>query len=166
MPESPTVFDSDIQLWFRGHVEAGAEILDVGPGIGKYARLLRAGHPNLDAVEIFAPYVEMFGLRALYRSVFIGDVRTFDLTPYSMVIIGDVLEHLSIGDARAVLARCRRALVQVPYLYPQGTIYDNPAETHLQPDLTEKVMAERYPELTPLFVYQGVLGVYTKGFGG
>jgi hypothetical protein len=41
--------------------------LDVGLGRGKYGALLRErGYRSIDAVEIYGPYIESFGLSTIY----------------------------------------------------------------------------------------------------
>lgn len=114
-------------------------VLDIGPGAGTYVDLL-GGMPGmvLDAVEIFAPYVDRFDLLAKYRKVTVADVRTYDWdTVYDYVIFGDVLEHMVKNDALKVwdLARshARKAVIlSCPVFgYPQGELEGNIHETHL-----------------------------------
>lgn len=141
-------------------------ILDVGPGCGVWAELLRSIFTRIDALEIFAPYIETYGLRMKYRHVMVGDVRTFAaFTDYRAVILGDVLEHLSVTDAQAVLARIKSAkalaLISVPWTYAQGSWGGNDAEAHLQDDLTPSIMEARYPGLRSIF-NGGRIGVYCQ----
>jgi hypothetical protein len=133
-------------------------ILDVGAGQGKY-RVLLSEYEYVYAVEVFEPYVEDNRLRDLYFNVFVEDIRDFvdnhgpsficDL----VVVMGDVLEHLTRDDAREVLAKLRQhnaeeIIVVVPYEYPQGEEDGNVHQEHLQDDLTVELMAREYPELT------------------
>lgn len=134
---------------------ATATILDVGAGQGKYARLL--AEFTCDAVEAWQPTVDEWMLHQFYRTVFVEDV--FDLVlddrwnelRYDVIIFGDVLEHLTVTQARVVLdhalARASEVIVVVPYLYAQGAEHGNDFQRHLQPDLTPEVVASRYPEL-------------------
>jgi len=116
-----------------------ATILDVGPGLGTYANLLRGITPDAtwSCVEVHEPYVEMFSLRQKYDIIYICDIRNFAWPQrYDVVILGDVLEHLRLADARSVWASARahaRSLVlSIPIVeYPQGMSYDNVHETHL-----------------------------------
>jgi len=115
-------------------------LLDVGPGAGTYANLLSALIPGArwSCVEIYEPYVEMFGLRRKYHDVHVQDIRSFPwLRHYDVVILGDVLEHLSLGDALAVWRRARLnaayIVLSIPIVeYPQGPEYGNVHETHRQ----------------------------------
>ncbi len=160
MPYSKNTFDAAVRYWVLCNVKRDAKILDVGPGVGKWGRVLGEVHPGIDAVEVFEPYVRKYKLRDVYREVFIQDVRDFPVEDYDLVILGDMLEHLSIPDAKLLLHRCKRAIIQVPFLYVQDVIENNPYEIHLQEDLTTGVMEERYPELKELFPARDGVGVY------
>lgn len=139
--------------WIKANTTPESSILDVGASDGKWRTLLPE-YPNMDAVEIFEPYVEWNRLREIYREVFIGDIRTFEYDYYDMVIIGDVLEHMTVEEAQKVLAytrgHCGLCLVALPFLYPQDEVNGNVHEIHVQADLTPDVIRERYPELDPL----------------
>lgn len=138
--------------------------LDVGPGRGTYRTLLRQrGYLRMDAVEIYGPYIEAFGLRDLYDHVYAEDIRTFAYTWYDVVIFGDVLEHLTASDAARVVdfARSHSGLIiaAVPYLRPQiGSQLDGSGD-HRQPDLTRAVFIERYPGFS-LLVDDDETGVF------
>jgi hypothetical protein len=114
-------------------------LLDVGPGQGTYSDLLRGVTPGAtwSCVEIFAPYVEIFELRRKYDVVHVADIRSFSWPcQYDVVILGDVLEHLTLADARQVWgsarAHARHVVLSIPIVeYPQGVHYDNIHETHL-----------------------------------
>lgn len=138
-----------VQGWIYSHLDFGAQILDVGAGWGKYRDLL-PDFENMDACEIWEPYVESERLRERYRQVYtvhVADMHPGLMARYDAVIFGDVLEHLKQQDAYDVLDRCFQALVIVPFLYEQGPEQGNPHEAHLQPDLTMAVVEQRYPML-------------------
>ena len=133
-------------------------IIDVGAGQGKY-RVLLTEYEAVDAVEVFEPYVEQNNLRALYRDVYVNDVTKWIDSPYcwehvrdAVVIMGDVLEHLTYDDAYRVMCYlctwAREIIVVVPYEYPQGEEDGNVHQEHLQDDLTVDIMAKAYPQLT------------------
>ncbi len=170
MPASYTRYDVLIRAVVRALFAGTAEILDVGPGKGKYSGLLFGQYPNLDCIEIFAPYVKKFNLRKKYRRVYVADIRTFVLPrPYDLVILGDVLEHLSVDEAQALIGRLDKAgsfiIVTVPFGYEQDPVNGNEYERHLQPDLTAEVMAARYPSLKACVTDQ-TMGVYVSGIYG
>lgn len=141
-------------------------ILDVGAGWGKYKMLLR--EYEMDAVEIWEPYVLENNLWSMYEKVYVDDVcslepRVFD--DYDVVIFGDVLEHIERDKARRLLldlvGRVKEVYVAVPYRYPQGVVDGNEYEIHLQDDLTPRLMTSAYPMLKRLFERDGK-AVYIK----
>lgn len=149
MPYSYTLYKEEVKQHFLEKLVKRIRILDVGPGCGTYSHLLKEYFPNMDAIEIFENYVEQFDLRSKYEKVMIGDIREFDFKDYDYIIMGDVLEHLNVKDAQAILKKVHDldilCMVAVPYNYEQGTYMDNVHETHLQPDLTPEIFAQRYP---------------------
>jgi len=146
-------------------------ILDVGAGQGKY-RVLLADYPQMDAIEIFEPYIEEHRLHELYDTVYIGDaayvVTQFpDGTHWDVVIFGDVLEHLDLERAQQMLLDfervCTEYYVIVPYDYPQGEEDGNIHQRHLQDTLTPAKMVFQYPQLSLVAVESTVDGTPFKG---
>ena len=90
MPNSYTYFKPDVKQWFTDNVPPSVRILDVGPGQGTYSILLRELGYQMDAVEVWHPYVDQFKLRAKYDNVYTVDIRDFDLQGYNFIILGDV----------------------------------------------------------------------------
>ena len=135
----------EVCRWIREHFPVNSPILDVGACDGKWRRLLPE-YPFMDAVEAFTPNAERL---EGYREVFNTDIRNFSFNWYDLIIFGDVIEHLPVDVAQFVLeyarTRCSDMIVAVPYQYPQGEIYGNPYEVHIQDDLTPDIFAERYP---------------------
>jgi len=113
-----------------------ASILDVGVGAGTYWNLL---HDKIDAtwtgVEIFAPYVETYGLTEKYDRLIVGDFLTESLEPHDVVILGDVLEHVARDQAQMMWDKARSLgtvfLVLPLDHFEQGEVNGNPHETHL-----------------------------------
>jgi 2-polyprenyl-3-methyl-5-hydroxy-6-metoxy-1,4-benzoquinol methylase len=170
LPSSYVDGKAEAISYIKEHVSVEALILDVGPGEGIWARLLALqNYHNIDCVEIWGPYVEEFGLNYLYNTVLIADVRYVRLTEkYELIILGDVLEHLTPVDGRAVLDYLKQhsklILISVPWQYEQGGT-QNPFERHLQSDLSSGMMKERYEDAEPLWMGDRI-GVYTiKGQG-
>jgi hypothetical protein len=157
MPVSWDFVDKDVTNWIVANVAKTALILDIGPGAGKWGKVLKAaGYANVDGLEIHAPYVAEFGLDAIYRQVIVGDVRMAArswLKPYALCVFGDSFEHLSREEASAVLRNLQcPAVIVVPHELPQIVMEGNPHETHRQDDLSEAVMLKRFPGLTRLAV--------------
>lgn len=133
---------------------APAAVVDVGVGDGTYARLMRdlpdeivtgggdtvrrVWRDRWTAVEAWQPYVAQFGLDRLYDEVITSDARHLPWTAYraDLVIAGDVLEHMTRDDAKALLKRIRQGaanlIVSIPVLHlPQGAVGGNPYERHV-----------------------------------
>lgn len=155
MPYSFTYFKDEVKEWFLNNVPTSKRILDVGPGMGTYSDLLRSSGYRMDAVEIFEPYVDKYGLREKYDNVYVNSIVVFDIKDYDFIILGDVLEHLPENYAKELINDIvnsgKECLVAVPYEMEQGEHEGNIHETHYQPDLTVDVMKERYPSLTCIY---------------
>jgi hypothetical protein len=125
------------------------KILDVGPGIGTYGKFL--SDLNIDAIEIHKPYVEQYGIKQYYKNVFIGNIIEFNYDDYDYIIIGDVLEHIPVDDAKKLIkditSKGIKCLIAVPFLCPQDAVGGVESEIHHQEDLTSRIMKSRYPEL-------------------
>ena len=124
-------------------------VLDIGPGVGTYAKLLGGlSISRLSAIEIFEPYVHTYRLRDYYDDVIVGDAREVDFPPADVVILGDVAEHMSEADAVALWDKAAHAAAVAVYLsipivhYPQGHIEGNEHEAHVVDDWDhERVLA-------------------------
>ena len=136
--------------WVRENFSTDSLILDVGACDGVWRRLLHE-YNRMDAVEAFAPHMAKLGS---YRNAYNVDIRDYRYVWYDLIIFGDVIEHLSPEDARAVLdyakPRCRDMIVAVPFQYKQGEIYGNKWERHIQDDLTPELFDDRFPGFTVL----------------
>ena len=142
---------SEVCDWVRRNFRPEATILDVGACDGLWRQLLPE-FPNMYAVEIFGHnYERLKG----YRAKYLADIRDVDYHWYDLIIFGDVIEHLSVKDAQSVLnyawGRCLDMIIAVPFLYPQGELYGNPHEIHIQDDLTPEIFEQRYPDYEVLF---------------
>lgn len=109
MPTSALVMaDPVVTLIAAAHPE---NVLDVGPGYGKYGPIIREycdPTPAVDAVEAWQPYIDDHGLAGIYRHVFATDVLLLDdvhLAAYDLVFLGDVIEHLAKDDALNLIDR-------------------------------------------------------------
>ena len=155
MGGSYSYFKEDVANYLKKNFKEHSTILDVGAGCGTYYEYLHDYFKNIDAVEVFRPNIEMYDLKSKYRNVYFSDIRDLEYSNYDIIIFGDILEHLEVNEAQKVLnyalERCKEVIVAVPYMYEQGPIKDNIYEIHKQPDLTKKVMKERYPQLKLLY---------------
>lgn len=156
MPGSYHFFKKEYKEHMVSNFQTSIKILDVGPGYGTYSVLLSPEFKNIDAIEIWAPYIDQFNLHNLYNNIHLGSITHFDgMGEYEYIIMGDVLEHIAVPDAQALLKRIKdkgvKCMVAVPYTYAQGAHEGNIHETHLQPDLTHELFLERYENMHLLF---------------
>jgi hypothetical protein len=134
------------------HPPGTSKILDVGPGVGTYAKCLP--EYTLDCDEIFEPYVEKYKLEEQYRTVFTHDVSNFPFLQYNydLVIMGDVLEHITLARAQLTLDRIRKAGAEVVVVIPYRANrhgerpHGNRHEEHVQ-FLKPRYMKRLYPWL-------------------
>lgn len=138
MPFSASAFDKEIEQYFR--LSEHATIVDIGPGEGKYGRMLRAARPRarLIGVEVDAGYVEKYNLRKLYDEIWIMDAaglmddleRTFDA-----LIFGDSLEHMrksaGVDLLNFLVYRSKIIIVKFPLQMTQNTWEGHASEAHL-----------------------------------
>ena len=120
------------------HRESPATVLDVGAGYGKFGVLVReySKAVRVDAVDVNPPHYPV------YDNVYLGDLRNLDgvLPPdaparYDLVLLIDVLEHLSKAEGWETLDRLARRswrlLVATPWGYRPQFDPDMPYETHV-----------------------------------
>jgi SAM-dependent methyltransferase len=143
VPVSAMVFDQHIaQLLLR---MKPATILDIGPGAGKYGRIIAMLRERglevetLSAVEIDQSYIDQFELAKVYDDVRLGDAADLpDTGPdaqWDLVILGDVLEHFRKSRGSDLLEylyyRTKYIIVVVPIDYIQGAWEGHHAEAHI-----------------------------------
>lgn len=168
MPGSIRENDSDLRDWVK---RTGIEtVLDIGPGRGTYARVLKGLDLTMDCIEVWHPYVRKYLLEAKYHRVMIADVRAVAASrfAYDLVIFGDVLEHMSRDAAMDVWKRAsmraRYGLISVPIIhYPQGPSHGNPYEEHVQDHLTPTDIRKDYGPFIEDWTYE-VTGTFIKDF--
>lgn len=132
--------------------EFGAEnILDVGAGLGTYAIELKAANwgGNIVGLEVWEPYIELYGLRSKYDDLILKDVREHDDFNYDVVIFGDILEHMTKDEAVSIWKKtseqARAALIAIPIIhYPQGEWGGNPYEEHVKDDWTVQEVLDTF----------------------
>jgi hypothetical protein len=146
-------------------------ITDVGPGAGKYGSLVKSILPeaHLTCVEIWAPYVERFGLGEIYNSVIISDARIYSGWDCDLVILGDVLEHMSEAEAlsvwRKISQMAKYAIIAIPIVhYPQGPSEGNPFEAHVDDHWTHERVMAAFPQICEQQVFE-ITGSYLADFG-
>lgn len=124
-------------------------VLDVGAGQGVYLDLIRQGlgaDVVVNAVEVWQPYIDQFDLENRYDKLFAINVKDMTNFGYDLVILGDVLEHMSEASAVELWDRISRqakyAIISIPIIhYHQDAINGNPYEVHVEEDWnTERVL--------------------------
>lgn len=146
-------------------------VLDVGAGRGAYPTVLYPFLPNLkfDAVEVWEPYVERFGLKNKYQNVYVVDAREHENYAYDLVIFGDVLEHMPKKDAIALWNRVSKqakfALISIPIVHmPQDEIDGNPYEVHEEEDWSVETVLEEFKGIVEYKAFTET-GVFIAYFG-
>ena len=146
-------------------------VLDIGCGKGTYYDLLSGEVTAIDGVEVWQPYIEEFNLRSKYRFLIEKDVRELkplDVSGYDMVVFGDVLEHMSLEDARNVWEWAswvaQYGLISVPIIhYPQGAEFGNPYEVHVQDHLHPEDIRREFGPFETEALYE-ITGTFIKRF--
>lgn len=155
MPYSFDYFKIDVKNHIINNIPNYYKVLDVGAGSGKYGIMLNQYFDNIDAIEIYEPYIYKFELHNIYRNIYNTNIIDFDISSYDYIILGDIIEHLSIKDAQELLGYInnsgKKCIIAIPYQMEQGKVGGNIYETHLQSDLTTRNFIERYPYMKLLF---------------
>jgi len=155
MPFSTNYFKQETKNYILKKFNKESQILDVGAGSGTYSDLLSSlGYTNMDCVEVFEQYSEMYGLPKKYRKVIIGDITKLDIdfNNYDLIILGDVLEHIDERSAIELINKIKHipTIICVPFESPQGEHFGNKYEIHLQADLTLQNFVQRFGGFHPL----------------
>ena len=145
--------------WVLNNVERDERILDVGFGGGVYGKILKAFYyEHIDGVDAWSENIVEMGLNFIYDNIFIENVLDFEFDHYDLIIMGDVLEHISLKDSKALLNRfidedkVSKLFIQVPYMYENHEEWQgNPYEVHLQDEINEEYMEREFPFLELLY---------------
>lgn len=165
MPHSTVIFKKEIKDFVESKFNKTSSVLDIGCGAGAYADMFKAHFFNMDAIEVFEPYVEMFKLKSKYTNLFIQDCLTFDFRYYDLILFGDVLEHIEeskgIEFIKKIYSKCNDLIIGVPFNSTQGVHFDNTYEIHLQTGLTNESFLAKYEGFRPLCIRYDY-GIYIK----
>ena len=113
-------------------------VLDIGCGEGKWGKLLKGNVKRIDGVEVWKPYIDKYTLHKYYDKLFNIDILDFDFTnkEYTVVILGDVFEHITKDKAITLLTTLKANVTTIYLTLPitvciqDGNIIGNPFETH------------------------------------
>jgi hypothetical protein len=166
MPFSTSYFKQQTKDYILNKYDKTAKILDIGAGAGAYYDMLSTeGYTNLDCVEAFENYIVDYKLKEKYKNVTLGDVTKLDIdfNQYDLIILGDVLEHIQLEDAKVLLNKMKHSnvIIGIPFESPQGVHFDNTFEIHLQEDLTFINFFERFEGYKP-FCLRFDYGLFVK----
>ena len=155
MPYSYSLYKKEFKEHLVSKFANDIQILDVGCGSGGYYELLNDSYKNIDGIEIYPNYVQMFNLDTKYRRLILGDILLQDLKEWEYFIMGDIIEHLTYEEALNLIEKIHNSgkfmMVAVPYLFQQDEEYGNIHEIHKQPDLTKEIFLQRYACMKFLF---------------
>jgi hypothetical protein len=167
MPTSTPIFKSQTINYITKHIDKETNIIDIGAGVGTYADLLKPlGYNNIDAIEVYEPYIEGYHLKDKYRSVFNHNIINSELylDDYKLAILGDVIEHMTYRDSLIVLNKlksCEDIIIGVPFNAKQDSVMGNEYEVHIQNDLYNEKFLQMYPDFE-LYCLRYDYGIYLK----
>lgn len=130
-------------------------VLDCGAGAGVYLDLIRSEIGSdvvVDAIEVWVPYIEKFSLNKRYNSLYNIDLREVSNFNYDLVILGDVLEHMTEDEALKVwdliASQAKYAIISIPIVhYHQDAINGNPYEVHVEEDWNTKRVLQKFKNI-------------------
>ena len=80
MPYSTKYFKNETIQYIIDNFDKDSKILDIGAGSGTYSDYLKPfGYKNLDCVEVFKNYIDMFNLNIKYNKVINEDVTNLKI---------------------------------------------------------------------------------------
>lgn len=177
MPYSLKSGKNETINWFCTNELSINRIVDIGPGSGTYINLIKEQNNYCKTaqwigIEVWKPYVEKYKLEQRYDLIINKDVRLInwaEIGPVSVVIAGDVLEHISKEDAiilvDKILTVSKMLIISIPIVHmPQDhKAYDNPYEEHVKDDWTHNEVMETWSQYIKQHYRKGKkskLGVY------
>lgn len=139
MPYSDASFDKRVEKFLASH--SFCNYLDIGPGAGKYGKIIRKVHPEaiIEAIEVDKSYIKQFNLKTIYNKVYHSQVEKYFIGKNTymteVVIIGDCIEHLKKSDGIDLLNflvyRTHYIVVIFPSKYIQFPLDGHERETHI-----------------------------------
>lgn len=152
--------------WLMARLPKKDRMLDIGVGCGTYRKLFPDGHWT--GVEIWEEYVSRYHLKTLYNELIIADAAVapfdVDMTHYDVAFAGDVLEHMTVEEAQALVRRLRdcadTVIISIPIgHYPQDIFEGNPYEIHITDNWSRESFIEAFGKPT-FSAIDGEIGVF------
>lgn len=125
-------------------------VLDIGAGMGIYSIMAKQKGQHWTAIEVFAPYINMFNLRSRYDEIIVTDARYANyekIGNFDLIIVADMLEHMTKDESSelvmTLLQYCHNLLICFPIIHHEqhAGLEGNDFETHID-HWTEDEMRE------------------------
>lgn len=173
MPFSSKEGKTTVREWASEYSDLINVVVDVGAGNGTYIHLLREKRKTLAnaiwiAIEVWKPYIEEYNLKNRYDDVISQDVRDLNWKEFDkvdLVILGDVLEHITKDEAQQLVDRifetAKYAVISIPIVHcPQGEEFGNPYEIHVKDDWSHSEVMETFKKYIKKYKIDSTIGVY------
>lgn len=123
---------------------------------------------EVHAVEVWQPYIDQFNLVNRYNRLYSMDVRQMENFEYDLVILGDILEHMSEQEAiklwDKISKQAKYAIISIPIIhYHQDAINGNPYEVHVEEDWNTEKVLEKFHSIIEHVEFP-VTGVFVARF--
>jgi cyclopropane fatty-acyl-phospholipid synthase-like methyltransferase len=163
MPTSDKEGKAEIVEWCN-NLSLINKIIDIGAGKGTYCRLFKKRklftNSEWIGVEAWQPYIDRYDLIQVYNRVINIDFRILnfsDIGNVDLVILGDVLEHVTKDEAiefvNTISRYSRYAVISIPIIhYPQDEIEGNPFEIHIKDDWSHNEVMESFSNIEKFFI--------------
>jgi hypothetical protein len=153
MPTSRPNTISLVCEWMRHHANRINSVLDIGVGFGKWGFLSREyiytwkkdltllEYRNykdfkVDAIEIFKDIITPLQ-NEIYNEIYLGCATEIinEVDDYDLIILGDIIEHLSKEDGMILLDKCIKksmyTILSTPIIFNEGRdVLGNEHEKH------------------------------------
>ena len=87
------------------NIDKDSNILDVGFGNGLIGKILKQyGYNYVDGVDIYDGELTQC-ITNNYHEIFIKNILNFNFKFYDLIILGDILEHLTLTSAKKLLKK-------------------------------------------------------------
>jgi len=159
--------------WIAEVADTITHVIDIGPGSGTYINLLKYKRKILSkatwtAIEVWEPYIDEYKLKEKYDEVIVQDVRSVDWNMFSnvdLIILGDILEHLTKEDAITLIDKLvsigKYVLLSIPIVhYPQEEEFGNPYERHIKDDWSNEEIISTFGKYITKHEINSIIGVY------
>ena len=189
MPTSSPTIISFVCEWMRNRSDRINSVLDIGMGFGKWGFLSREyiytwkkdltllEYRNykdfrVDAIEIYPEIITPLQ-NEIYNEIHIGCATEIidEVDDYDLIIMGDVLEHLTKEDGKTLLKKCikkgKHVVLATPVVFTKGrAVLDNEHEKHKCVwDNDDFILGDIKPKINIVAINQRLV-IYDRGDNG